>query len=297
MLNDSDIVVDITDWVERKKADPVAYAERRATEVFLTALGMTPSIGEKVYLKGGVLMGVVYRSIRSTSDIDFTTELKPESSLPERVVEELDKAFPRASAEVDPELMCKVQSVRVRPRRSGLQKASFPALEITIGYAERGSPQEKKFHAGLAVDVLNVDISFNEPVGAIQVVRLNADGATKIKAYSLQDIIAEKMRALLQQVIRKRNRRQDIYDLSLLLSHFKFDDQEKTDLLRILIIKCLARDIKPDRLSLDDPEVRARANQEWHTLALEIGELPDFDGCFAMVNGFYKSLPWDSFAS
>lgn len=94
MSIEPDVVVDIADWVERKSNDPVAYVERRATEVFLTALGMTPSIGEKVYLKGGVMMGVIYRSSRSTSDIDFSADITPEDSLPSRIVEELNGSFP-----------------------------------------------------------------------------------------------------------------------------------------------------------------------------------------------------------
>lgn len=296
MSIEPDVVVDIADWVERKSNDPVAYVERRATEVFLTALGMTPSIGEKVYLKGGVMMGVIYRSSRSTSDIDFSADITPEDSLPSRIVEELNAAFPKASAEVDPDLVCKVQSIKERPRRGKLLEALFPALEITIGYAQRGSPQERKFDAGLAVDVLNVDISFNEPVGAIQVVRLNADGRTKIKAYSLHDLIAEKIRALLQQVVRKRNRRQDVYDLSLLISKFPMEPAEKSEICSLLVKKCTAREIYPDRNSLDDPEIRERAKREWHTLALEIGDVPDFDQCFSVVKNFYQSLPWEEFS-
>jgi hypothetical protein len=35
-----------------------------------------------------------------------------------------------------------------------------------------------------------------------------------------------------------------------------------------------------------------RAKEEWHTLEVEIGEIPDFDECFERVNTFYVSLPW-----
>jgi|TARA_R110001583_G_scaffold17679_1_gene71165 predicted nucleotidyltransferase component of viral defense system len=288
------LIVDIAEWVDRVSADPVAHLERQATEVLLTALGKTPSIGDRIYLKGGILMGVVYRSIRSTSDIDFTTDLQPDAALPALIRQELNEAFPRASADIGyPDLMCNVQTLKVRPGSAGLLVAMFPALEIKVGYALRGTPQEKRFLAGKSVDVLSVDISFNEPIGAIQLIRLNADTDASINAYSLNDIISEKIRALLQQVIRNRNRRQDVYDLDLLISRFEFSDQEKVELLSVLLAKCHARGIVPDRLSLENPEISERARAEWRSLALEIGQLPDFDDCFLKIDSFYKSLPWD----
>jgi hypothetical protein len=294
-MSDHDaLIVDIAAWVDRVRADPVAHLERQATEVLLTAFGKTPSIGDHVYLKGGILMGVVYRSIRSTSDVDFTTDLQPDIGLPAVIRQELDDAFPRAAADIGyPALMCRVQSLRVRPNSGGLLSAMFPALEIKVGYALRGSAQEKRFHTGKSVDVLSVDISFNEPIGAIQVVRLSEEFETEINAYSLNDIIAEKIRALLQQVVRKRNRRQDVYDLNLLILRFKFTIPEKQELLEVLLCKCHAREIFPDSASLDNPEIAKRACADWPSLALEIGELPDFEACFSNICEFYKSLPWD----
>ncbi|WP_417844631.1 nucleotidyl transferase AbiEii/AbiGii toxin family protein [Thalassospira sp.] len=294
MSDHENLIVDIAEWVDRVSADPVAHLERQATEVLLTALGKTPSIGDRVYLKGGILMGVVYRSIRSTSDIDFTTDLIPDVSLPALIRKELNDAFPRATADIGyPDLLFNVQTLKVRPSPAGLLSAMFPALEIKVGYALRGTPQEKRFLAGKSVDVLSVDISFNEPIGAIQLVRLSGDTNASIHAYSLNDIISEKIRALLQQIKRNRNRRQDVYDLNLLISRFEFSDQEKAELLNVLLVKCHAREITPDQLALENPEIAERARAEWRSLALEIGELPDFDNCFATINRFYKSLPWD----
>ena len=47
---------DITEWVERASPDPHAYLERQAIEVFLTALGLSQSYSQKIFLKGGLLM-------------------------------------------------------------------------------------------------------------------------------------------------------------------------------------------------------------------------------------------------
>ena len=40
------------------------------------------------------------------------------------------------------------------------------------------------------------------------------------------------------------------------------------------------------------PGIGARAHKEWDPLALEIGEVPNFDKCFATFDAFYRSLPW-----
>ena len=117
-------------------------------------------------------------------------------------------------------------------------------------------------------------------------------GGGEVHAYSLNDLIAEKLRALLQQEKRNRNRRQDIYDIDSLIGTFTLDKQEKESLLKLLRIKCKARDIEPDRNSLGRDEIRTRAHKEWQTMKLEIGEVPDFDDCFERVNDFYCSLPW-----
>lgn len=289
------ITVNIYNWVEKAKHDPVRYFERQATEVVLTAIGMAEPFSEHIFLKGGILMGVLYQSARNTGDIDFTTDLDPETQLPGVLEEALNKALPRASAELGyTDLLSRVQSIKIRPRRDSLAKDTFPAMLIKVGYARRDSLQEKHFNKGKSPTVVQMDISFNEPVSAIQVVKLNEENATKIKAYSLTDLIAEKLRALLQQPSKKKNRRQDIYDIDLLIKGFEFDETERDALLEAVLVKCKSRDIYPSKDSLSAHEVRERAQAEWGTLALEIGEesLPDFNACFERVERFYRSLPW-----
>ena len=287
--------VNIFDWVEKAKADPIKYFERQATEVVLTAIGMAEPFSDHIFLKGGILMGVLYGSPRNTGDIDFTTDLDPVEELPDALRSALNGTLPRAAAEIGYSAMVlKVQTVKIRPRKNSLAKDTFPALELTIGYANRGSKQEKSLNDGKSTLVVHVDISFNEPVSGLQIVKLDESLTTEIKAYSIYDLIAEKLRALLQQPEKRKNRRQDIYDISLLLEAFPFDPEEKKDILSSLIKKCSSRGIEPDQNSLSSNEVRERAAAEWETLAIEIGqeELPDFDSCFARVEEHYKSLPW-----
>lgn len=287
------IAVDISEWIDKAKADPQAHLERQVTEIFLAALAMTKPFANEIFLKGGILMGVVYKSPRQTGDIDFTAISEPSKEMAGALMIELNNAFPRAAAKLGyPDMMCKVQSSRYEPSAKMFAKANGPLLALRVGYARRGSPQERLFRAGTATNVLDVDIAFREPVNAIQIVRLGDEGVT-VRAYSLLDLIAEKMRALLQQPKRKRNRRQDVYDIACLLKQFELDLDERTHLLALIQQKCRARDIEPDREALGHHEVRDRAARDWDTLGLELEELPDFQSCFEIVEGFYRSLPWE----
>lgn len=286
------VVVNISDWVERAKKDPVAYFERQATEVFLATLAMTKPYCHQVFLKGGILMGVVYGSPRQTGDIDFTTIIDPRPGIAEELAEALNANFPRAAAEYGyPDLMCRVQSCRYYPKGEAFPKNDGPAVKMNIGYAMRESRQEKRFLEGRSPYKLEVDISFKEPVGAIQVVRNNLS-EDAFRAYSLLDLMAEKFRALLQQEVRNRFRRQDIYDLDVLLAHFAMDEGERERLHQLLAEKCRARKIQPTRDGLSQPDIIRRAQEDWHTLGLELGDLPAFDECFERVNAFYLQLPW-----
>ncbi len=289
-----EIVVNIDEWIDKAKADPSAYLERQATEIFLTTLGTTEPYCGRFFLKGGLLMGIVYGSPRQTADIDYSTNLEPDSEVAGDLREKLDKAFPRVAASLGyPDIVCKVQTLKLRPRPAMFKDANAPGFDVTIGYAIRGTNQEERLLQGSAALVLKTDISFKEPVGAIQIVRLGESGNT-ISAYSLTDVISEKFRALLQQEDRNRYRRQDIYDLQLLISKFSFDGDERQEIFRIFLEKCAARQITPHQESLEADEIVKRSKSEWDTLKLEIDELPDFDICFSEVNAFYKSLPWNS---
>lgn len=284
--------VSIAAWVEKAKNDPETYMERQATEVFLSTLGSIKPYQHEMFLKGGILMGVAYESPRNTGDIDLSTIADPEEGIAEEIQIALDKAFPAMCAELGyPELMCRVQSYKYFPKGEKFPKNEGPAIKLKVGYAKRGSPQEKHFHNKRSPATLEVDVSLKEPIGAIQILNFK-DTEQKVRAYSLLSLMAEKFRALLQQEKRNRHRRQDMYDLHSLCLRFTLDDDERRQLLDILLEKCVARGIAASKGSLEQPEIIERAKADWHTLEVEVGEVPDFEECFEASNRLYKSLPW-----
>ena len=227
-------------------------------------------------------------------DIDLTADMKASTDIDKTMQRSLDKAFPRAAASLGYDhLVVKTSSVKKLPRKNIFETAKFPALQLKVGYAERGTSQEGAVDEGGPANVIGIDISFNEPKPAtIQVLKLT--GGDALLAYSAVDLIAEKYRAMLQQVLRNRNRRQDVYDLYLLLKDgsIDIDKKRKAEILDALLEKSRARDIEPNQESLDDPEIKQRSGADWNTLELELGKAPDFEACFKEAQEFYRSLPW-----
>jgi len=285
--------VDIKAWIDRARRDPLAYVERQATEIVLCAIGSIPGYESRFFLKGGILMAVVYESPRGTADMDFTIDLRAEPGIAGKLREELDRALPRVAASLGyPDLVLRMQTIREQPRPFGSAGVSYLALQMKIAYARRGTRVEESLARGQGPHVIDLEVSFNEPIHAIQIVRLGEEGPL-ISAYGLTDLIAEKFRALLQQVSRNRYRRQDIYDIAHLVERFALDESELVAILGSFHEKCAARGIEPTVESISNPQLIERARSEWNTLIQEIGELPDFDVCFAKVEALYRALPWE----
>jgi predicted nucleotidyltransferase component of viral defense system len=288
------ITIDIRAWIEKARADPLLYVERQATDIVLNAIAGSENFGKNIYLKGGVLMGIAYHSPRQTMDIDYTISLAPTSGIAEAIRSEFDRMLAGTGILLGyPDILCRVQTFEHKPRKTGFESLSYPSLKFKIAYVRRESRQEILYNKGQCPNVIEIDINFNEPVDDIQILHIQGS-STDLLAYSLTDLIAEKLRALLQQkeAIRDRYRRQDVYDIASLLRKFSFDETEKKKLLEVFLEKCAARHIKPNRESLSDPEVIEHAKSEWNTLKLEVGELPSFEECFQIVEAFYRSLPW-----
>ena len=290
--------INIRDWVAKSKNNPDKYALRQIIEILINAIGQTKFLKGNMFLKGGTLMALAHESQRMTGDVDFSW-LEPFNkdsfrSIDEIIRESLDDSMNKARNRLGYlDLRCKVQLIKKMPRRWENDQLSFPALEMTIGYAKTGTRQAELLELSQCVQILRVDISFNENIKDYEELVLE-DGQTSINAYSPIEIIAEKFRALIQQVqrIHERSRRQDVYDINFLIKQFSYDDDEKKLILENLIVKSESRDVHPNINSLSGNKVKEAARKEWHTMQLELSDLPDFDECYKNVEDFYKSLPW-----
>lgn len=281
---------DITKWVkEAQREDDREF--RQAVHTILSAIAADKNLKTSMILKGGILLAIRYHSHRYTKDIDFSTERKLGGAVTaDGVRDTLNKSLIQTVEELNYGLDCRVQSSRIQPNI----KATYPSIKLKVGFAYKGSQKHKRLLSLKCPSVISIDYSLNESTPNIEKLALNEN--EDVFAYTLTDLIAEKYRSLLQQVIRNRNRRQDVFDLNLLIKNLSdIEITEKNEIMECLINKSTSRGINPDKNSLDDPEVRSRAKKEFKTLEDDVqGELPDFDDIFENILKFYKSLPWPS---
>jgi predicted nucleotidyltransferase component of viral defense system len=284
---------DIKDWVEDAPTTRSNEKElRQAVHTILSAIASDSNLKANMILKGGILLAIRYKSHRFTTDIDFSTEKPRGGEITEDGVRKsLDSSLAQMVEELDYGLDCRVQSSKLQPKPKD-RKSTYPSIKMTVGYAYKGTSQHKRLLSLKSLNIVSIDYSLNEATPNIEDLKLNFKEG--ILTYSLTDLIAEKYRSLLQQVSRNRSRRQDVYDLNLLVERLgDIDSFERIKILDSLIIKSKAREIEPDINSFEDPELKSRAQKDYHTLEDEIeGELPDFDELFKKVADFYRSLPW-----
>jgi predicted nucleotidyltransferase component of viral defense system len=281
--------IDIAAWVE---AAPDGQGEfREAVHTILCAIAHEPALRREMVMKGGILLAIRYGSNRFTKDIDFSTSKLLKDMPLETVRDLLDRSLVIAVAELDYDLDCQVQSATVMP--SDKPGVTFPNIRLTIGHAYKGTAKHNALLGKRCPSIISIDFSLNEPILALEKLALGGSGDGILLSYAFSDLVAEKLRAILQQEQRNRVRRQDIYDLSRLLDRHAPDESERAAILSSLRKKSASRALEVSRDSMDNPEIRKRAQADYPQLANEIeGELPDFDASYNRVADFYRALPW-----
>lgn len=283
--------LDIPAWVEKAPTEKRHF--REAVHIVLSAIGTSIALRSTMVMKGGILMAIRYDSSRFTKDVDFSTRQKYAKNSERELLEEIDQQLAVANDQLPYDTMCRRQRTEIKPPRVD---AKFPTLSLSIGYAQRSRPAAvSKLASGQAPTVVQIDYSYNEAVYDVELLGIG-DG-DQLQAYSFLNLLAEKMRSLLQQPIRKRYRRQDVYDLNLLIAAgTPLSATEQQRLLELLVASCRERGIEPTRSSFANQEIRKMALEGYQDLAPEIeGELPPFDAAYATVQSFYEGLPWDDF--
>ena len=241
-------------------------------------------------MKGGMLMALRYESSRFTKDADFSTRELYIQGNEKELIAELEVQLVIANVELSYDTSCKIQRSELKP--TGLDK-TFPTLALKIGYAPKSNARAmSRLLAKQSPTVVEIDYSYNETVLDTEVLQL-VDGL-ELQAYSLVNLMAEKYRSVLQQMIRNRNRRQDIYDLALLLSHVdRWTHAERVQLKSLIVASAEPKGIKAQADSMTDLRIREMAAKGYEDLAAEVEEpLPEFDEIYQQVLQFYESLPW-----
>lgn len=284
--------LNLTQWVNDTDEDYVDI--RKAMHIVLLAIGSSSRLSSMMALKGGVLMAIQYANTRFTTDLDFSALQNPEDVDPDTLRDELNQALVGAEVElISYNISCRIQRIKKQPK--AFEAATFPSLNITIGYAKKDNTGAmKRLERGDAADTISIDYSFNEITGELGEVIL--ENQEKIQVYSFPALMAEKFRSILQQVVRNRSRRQDVYDLHHLITKYSTHSEgEKFQVYNLLIEKSVGKSIEQylKKLALQDPEIRSRSEEGFDELIYEDVEEISFEEAYLVVQEYFELLPWE----
>lgn len=275
-------------WVA---AAPIELQDfRRAVHVIVNAFADSQQLHDASFMKGGILMAINYDSPRFTRDIDFSTPVAFDETTAQIVCERLEDGLPGAIEALGYDLDCRLQSSLLDPSPSPMR--TWVNLRMRVGYVKKGTRVHERLPQGPWSNVVDIDYTFLESVPKAEAIEMG-EGRT-LCVYAITTLIAEKYRALLQQESRNRVRRQDVFDIDLLLEHHGvFNETDRVQILTTLQQKAVDRNIVVTHESFAAPTLYERAKREYPTLQDEIGGiLPDFDTIFKRVRTFYEGLPW-----
>ena len=256
-------VAEIETWSQANTTTSQEARRRFVQYVVLVAIA-TGQLAPRIAFKGGNALRFVFHSPRSTLDLDFSALAKiPDDDGGIRT--QFDIALTRTEHRFG--IRVKLQSIRRKPVMS--PGSTWPTYELKIGYQLLGDRHFADFdRVGLTVSsVVKVELSLNEMVCETQETPI-AEGMLRV--CSLEDIVAEKLRALLQQPVRNRTRSQDAFDIAR-ATRTEADRLDLDKVSRFLIAKAKARDITATKSAFDE-DVRDRARAGYDELRHSTGD-------------------------
>jgi len=227
-----------------------------------------------VFKGGTCLRHCYYRSYRFSEDIDFSCS--PGGDNLEASLRLLDTVTAWVLQE---------SGVRLSMRDPLTVPGDFQ-IEIPMEYNRGGVRRQ-------GLPQVKVHLTFDEPILDKAVDRLVTPDYSDlspfgITAYSKKEILAEKLRSLLQQQ-KKWPRPRDLYDLWYILC--KSEERFSWKELKLLFDeKCRIRDVRPDITGLTSDTLREWNEKVWlHRLGPMLQDVPDFDRVWKeWVKTFYE---------
>lgn len=272
----------IDNWSRETAVSTQEARIRFASYAILECIALYPPTQNTFVLKGGNALRYIYQSQRSTKDLDFTADTADDGNAldSEKAIRSLlNIALEKSKSRFN--LKTKCQRVKRRPKRPDATK---PTYDVGVGYLFPDDKHFLNFETINVPTVIPVEISLNDLIcESIESTMVNG-----LRVCSLEDIIAEKLRSLLQQKTRDRYRWQDVYDISHLVAKEKFSREKIADFLkqksqfRAIDVKKSAfdDDIKKRALREYDDRVRSQAPQN----------IIPFEKAWAAVVGLVASL-------
>ena len=238
-------VSDIKAWCKENEISEHEGRKRYVEHAILGCIARSRELRNAIVFKGGNALRIMYGSSRSTLDLDFTAlpNALPDSEADLRAI--ADAAFHNSAKSFGVKLRC--QKVKRNPKRAEFTK---PTFQIGVAYQFPGDRYFESMEGRNLTDTVPVEISLNDIVCGISVLSPVVNGRSTIQVCSLEDILAEKLRSLLQQKVRNRNRSQDVYDIAL-FARSHADSINWQSVYTYFAIKCQARGVIAERKEFD----------------------------------------------
>jgi predicted nucleotidyltransferase component of viral defense system len=231
----------------------------------LIALSRDSLFSESLVFKGGtVLKKCYFPDWRFSEDLDFTSRVK----LTPRDIRGL---FERTTQTITDTVGCAMRVIEYSqyPRKG----ENIISAQLKLGYdgpLQKTSGQKNN---------IRVDIALNEqiveaPRSVSLIASYQDDSPCTLVAYSLNEILAEKLRSILQ-----RGKSRDFYDVWALLVHRR-QEFDLPKVWSVFVVKLESKDLEVPK-SVDDfiSPTRIRAARDfWRPgIAHQVRELPAFD--------------------
>ena len=200
-----------------------------------------------VFKGGTCLRHCYYKGYRFSEDLDFTCN--PDLGGLEAAQEILNQTTSRIQES---------SGIRIKTKEPRTIPGDFQ-VEISLEYS-RGGMRTR------GLPTVKIHLTFDEPlltkaVTSVVTPRYSDLGEFTIASYSKTEIVAEKMRALLQQQ-QKWPRPRDLYDLWFIVCHSK-EKIEAGELEDLFTKKCRVRKIEPDLSGLTSDNLKEWNKEAW----------------------------------
>ena len=271
----------IAEWASRNKV-PVHEARFRfAQYAVLRAIADSRSLSASLVFKGGNALDFIWEPNRSTKDLDFSAR-ENDLQIPE-LKRLLGDSLSRVGRQIG--VLCRVQHMEQRPPG---QDKTFITFVGKVGYAlpDDRKNRERILQGRDVSTVVPLDISLNELICATE--NIDLDGTHSLQVSTLEDIVAEKLRALLQQISRNRMRCQDVLDIAMILAEQQLDEAR---IAAFLVQKASARNIQVSKRAFREDEIRSRARENYADLQATVRKaFVPFEEAFSKIISFIERL-------
>ena len=248
----------LEEWCKENNVPVHEGRERYMAFVILACISANTNLSSCLVFKGGNALRFVHQSPRSTKDLDFTVKSDILADDEEKIRSVMDIALKWGFQRYQVKAKC--QRVKRNPSR---RDATRPTYDVKIGYLYPDDRYFNDFENRNVATVIPVEISFNDLVCEDEPYTPDNQHAFAVRVCTLEDITAEKLRSLLQQPKRNRNRCQDVFDLARIYKE-SLNQLDLTKVAKFFREKCQIREVEPKRCAFND-EVREMAEVDYET--------------------------------